>query len=158
MTSSPNTLGLGVQRLSGSLGAEIRGISLEKAGAAEADKIRSLLTEHLVLFFPDQHLTIDEHVAFGRFFGDLEGHPNLASPFSEHPEIFDLGYFQAAGDWQPLHQPAQTFAVNYQQNFDLVERVFAACYPQDDNFSLQSVMALLQAHPELTSLMGPPTA
>ena len=39
---------------------------------------------------PDQHLTVDEHVAFGKHFGQLEGHPNLDNPFSGHPEIFEL--------------------------------------------------------------------
>ena len=77
-------------RLSGSLGAEVRGIALGKVGPAEADEIRDLLTEHLVLFFPDQHPTVDEHVAFGRHFGVLEGHPNLKNPFSDHPELFEL--------------------------------------------------------------------
>ncbi len=80
-----------VARLSGSLGAEVRGISLSRVGTVEADAIRSLLMEHLVLFFPSQQLSADEHVAFGRHFGALEGHPNLKNPFSEgQPEIFEL--------------------------------------------------------------------
>ena len=81
---------LEVARLSGSLGAEVRGIALGKVGPAEADEIRDLLSEHLVLFFPEQHPTVDEHVAFGRHFGRLEGHPNLKNPFSDHPEVFEL--------------------------------------------------------------------
>ena len=81
---------LDVQRLTGSLGAEIRGFPLEKVGPREAETIRGLLHEHLVLFFPDQHLTRDAHIAFGRNFGKLEGHPNLKNPFSEHPELFEL--------------------------------------------------------------------
>jgi taurine dioxygenase len=80
---------LGVKRLSGSLGAEVRGISLAAANAADADEIRSLLTEHLVLFFPDQHLGPDEHIAFGRLFGELEAHPNLSLD-AERPEFFEL--------------------------------------------------------------------
>ena len=84
-----NAHDLEVVRLSGSLGAEIRGISLDKVGPPEADVIRSLLHEHLVLFFPDQHLTSDAHIAFGRHFGKLEGHPNVAGT-SEITEIFEL--------------------------------------------------------------------
>jgi taurine dioxygenase len=91
-----------VVRLSGSLGAEVRGIDLVKAGPAEADVIRSLLTEHLVLFFPDQGLTPDQHIAFGRLFGDLEGHPNLATD-PERPEFFELramgGVGAIADEW-----------------------------------------------------------
>ena len=37
----------------------------------------------------DQHLTPDEHIAFGRLFGKLEGHPNLALD-AERPEFFEL--------------------------------------------------------------------
>lgn len=84
---------LDVQRLSGSLGAEIRGISLAEAGPAEAEAIRAQLLEHLVLFFPDQHLTPDQHIAFGRLFGTLEAHPNLSLD-AERPEFFEL---RAAG-------------------------------------------------------------
>ena len=52
--------GLDVRRLSGSLGAEVRGLSLTSAGSGEADRIKGLLLEHLVLFFPDQSLSPDE--------------------------------------------------------------------------------------------------
>ncbi len=87
---------LEVARLSGSLGAEIRGVSLTKADAAEAGRILSLLIEHQVLFFPGQHLTPDEHVAFGRLFGALEPHPNLAAD-GERPEFFELRAVSGAG-------------------------------------------------------------
>jgi len=68
---------LDVRRLSGSLGAEIRGLLLRQIGPADVDTIRSLLLQHLVLFFPEQSLTPDQHIAFGRLFGELESHPNL---------------------------------------------------------------------------------
>jgi taurine dioxygenase len=58
-----------VRRMSGSLGAEIRGIALAGATADDATRIHDLLLEHMVLFFPEQHLSADEHVAFGRLFG-----------------------------------------------------------------------------------------
>ena len=87
---------LDVTRLSGSLGAEIRGIALAKAAPADADVIRSLLMDHQVLFFPDQRLTPDEHIAFGRLFGVLEPHPNLALG-GERPEFFELRANSGAG-------------------------------------------------------------
>ncbi|RLA10813.1 MAG: TauD/TfdA family dioxygenase, partial [Gammaproteobacteria bacterium] len=65
MAAATNVQGLEVTRLSGSLGAEVRGVSLEKAGPDDADRIRSLLMDYQVLFFPDQHLTPDTHIAFG---------------------------------------------------------------------------------------------
>lgn len=91
-----STPGLFVTRLSGSLGAEVRGIELARASARDADAILDLIAEHLVLFFPDQHLTPDEHIAFGRLFGELEGHPNLALD-AERPEFFELRAEGGAG-------------------------------------------------------------
>ena len=84
------SMDLEVVRLSGSLGAEVHGIRLGEVGPAEAKAIEALLIEHLVLFLPEQHPTVEEHVAFGRHFGELEGHPNLRNPFSDQPEIFEL--------------------------------------------------------------------
>jgi len=80
---------LDVERLSGSLGAEVRGIDLAAATPDDAAAIHELLMDHLVLFFPDQHPTPDEHLAFGRLFGELESHPNLDLD-RERPEFFEL--------------------------------------------------------------------
>jgi taurine dioxygenase len=78
-----------VTRLSVALGASVRGIRLASAGREEAARIEDLLHEHLVLFFPDQHLTLEQHVALGGLFGKLALHP-LENPFTKHPEIFEL--------------------------------------------------------------------
>ena len=44
----------------------------------------------MVLFFPGQRITQDEHVEFGAKFGELEGHPNLKNKTVTHPKIFEL--------------------------------------------------------------------
>jgi taurine dioxygenase len=79
-----------VRPLAGALGAEVRGLRLAELTEAEFGAIRQLLLDHLVLFFPDQHLAIDDHVEFGRRFGRLEAHPNLKNPFTAHTELFEL--------------------------------------------------------------------
>ena len=79
-----------VRRLAGALGGEVRGLELARVSADDIATIERLLLEHLVLFFPGQRLTVDEHVAFGRHFGQLEGHPNLKNPFTPHTELFEL--------------------------------------------------------------------
>ncbi|HIG43605.1 MAG: TauD/TfdA family dioxygenase [bacterium] len=86
-----------VKRLSGTIGAEITGLSLAESDDESPDSvdekiaaIKQLLLDHMVLFFPGQHLEIAEHVKFGRNFGTIEGHPNLKNPFQEHPEVFEL--------------------------------------------------------------------
>lgn len=89
MTIAPDRADLEVTRLSGSLGAEIRGMDLATVDADGAAIVHDLLLEYLVLCFPDQHLTPDEHLAFGRHFGELEAHPNLKLE-SERLEFFEL--------------------------------------------------------------------
>ena len=95
MASTPTT-GLDVRRLSGSLGAEIHGIALDGATSDDAALVHELLVEHMVLFFPEQHLTADQHIAFGRHFGELEAHPNLDLE-RERPEFFELRAVDGAG-------------------------------------------------------------
>lgn len=93
---------LRIERLSGSLGAEVHGLRLQDVGPADTPAIRSLLLEHQVLFFPGQNLTPDEHIAFGRLFGELESHPNLNFA-AERPEFFELhaagGQGAIADEW-----------------------------------------------------------
>lgn len=79
-----------VKRLAGALGAEVTGFRLDELDETGVDLVKSLLLDHLVLFLPDQHPEVDAHVAFGRHFGPLEGHPNLKNAFTDHPELFEL--------------------------------------------------------------------
>ncbi len=81
---------LSITRLSAALGAEVEGLDLSELNAEQVDSIRELLHEHLVLFFPQQFLDIDAHVALGSHFGPLDSHPNLDNPFTKHPHLFEL--------------------------------------------------------------------
>jgi len=81
---------LDVTRLAPALGAEVRGLDLDAATEADVAMVRELLLEHLVLFFPEQSLSLDGHVALGRKFGELEIHPNLPNPDEAHPEVVEL--------------------------------------------------------------------
>lgn len=81
---------LTVTRLTGSLGAEIRGLPLVDLNREQVAAIEALLHQHLVLFFPQQFLDIEAHVALGDCFGPLESHPNLDNPFTRHEKVFEL--------------------------------------------------------------------
>ncbi|MCY4435517.1 MAG: TauD/TfdA family dioxygenase, partial [bacterium] len=81
---------LDVRRVAGALGAEVRGLSLASVSDAEFALVQELLDEHLVLFFPDQHLTPDEHRAFAIRFGEPEIHPYIPKLDEDHPEIVVL--------------------------------------------------------------------
>lgn len=58
------------------IGAEITGIDLAKPLDAEQESdVRRALRDWMVLVFRDQHLTREQHKAFGRRFGRLHRHP-----------------------------------------------------------------------------------
>ena len=88
MTNIPTSWA--VKRLSGALGAEIRGPDISNVTDADIDALKALLHEHLVIFLPDQAPTASAHIDFGRHFGHLEGHPNLGNDSNLPPEIFEL--------------------------------------------------------------------
>ncbi|MEM9468018.1 MAG: TauD/TfdA family dioxygenase [Actinomycetota bacterium] len=81
---------LSIRRVGSALGAEVTGIDLDQATEADVAAIRAAMLDHLVLFFPDQSLTLDGHVALGRKFGELEIHPHLPRPDDDHPEVVEL--------------------------------------------------------------------
>jgi len=58
------------------IGAEVAGIDLRRPLTAEnREKLRNLLNNYKVLFFRDQQISREEHIAFGREFGELDIHP-----------------------------------------------------------------------------------
>ena len=65
-----------IERLAASLGAEVTGVDLKTSTPNDIDAIKALLLDHMVLFFPNQSISPEQHVAIGRYFGRLEGHPN----------------------------------------------------------------------------------
>lgn len=69
-----------VKRLGATIGAELSGFQID-AGLDDAvvAEIRRALLEFKVIFFRDQPLTAEQHVAFARRFGELEIHPFIPS-------------------------------------------------------------------------------
>ena len=75
-----------VRRIAGALGAEIEGVSLKKPSRALMAELRAAWLEHLVVFFRDQDLTLEEYMAFAEQLGEpieypmvkgLEGYPKI---------------------------------------------------------------------------------
>jgi len=76
-----------VTPLGPAIGAEIENVDLTlPLSDAEVADIRAAWLEHQAIFFRDQDLTLEQHIAFGRQFGDLHIHPNVPS-HPEHEEI-----------------------------------------------------------------------
>ncbi|MCY4592176.1 MAG: TauD/TfdA family dioxygenase [Alphaproteobacteria bacterium] len=74
------------------IGAEVSGIDLARPlSDNELGLVRQALLDHLVLFFRGQDLTIEQHKAFGRLFGELHIHPARdRNGIEGHPEILHV--------------------------------------------------------------------
>ena len=79
-----------VRPVSAALGAEILGVDLSRPLPDSAiAEIRELLLRYIVVFFRDQDLTPDQHVAFARRFGELANYP-FVEGMEGHPEIVEV--------------------------------------------------------------------
>lgn len=79
-----------VHPLTGALGAEIQGVDLaEPLGNQTFQEIHDALMAHQVIFFRDQDITPDQHIAFARSFGELHVHP-YAPQLEGYPEVLVL--------------------------------------------------------------------
>ena len=89
-----------VRPMSGHVGAEILGVDLTRPlDPAVVAEIRATLLRWKVVFFRDQDVTQEQHIAFGRLFGDVTpAHPTLPAAFPDHPEILLLDNQKYAGD------------------------------------------------------------
>lgn len=87
------TLPFEVVPLSGSIGAELRGLDLRRDLDDETvAAIRSVWLDRKVVFFPGQHLTPEEHLTFAKRFGTpTEGHPVIPG-LKGNPEVFEIDY------------------------------------------------------------------
>ncbi len=80
---------LQIKRSSAPLGAEILGVDLSRdLDDTEFREIVDRFHEHEVVFFRNQQLTPDQHVAFSRRFGELEHHVRKDCCRPGFPELF----------------------------------------------------------------------
>lgn len=93
LTDAPASVGLEIRELSGSIGAEIRGVDL----SVELDPdtiaaIRRVWLERRVVIFPGQFVTPAEHKRFAASFGELTPAHPVVPGIDGHPEIFEIDY------------------------------------------------------------------
>jgi len=97
-----------IRPASGAVGAEVRGLDISRPlPAITVAALREALGTHGVLFFHDQHLTEDQHIAFAeqfatininRFFKPVEGFPKIAEVRKEPEQKKNIG-----GGWHTDH-------------------------------------------------------
>ena len=93
-TTTP--LRLDIAPLSGTIGAEIRGLDLHRTLDPETvAAVRQALLDYKVIFFPGAHLSPQEHKEFAALFGE----PTVAHPvipgLDDHKEVFEIDYTKA---------------------------------------------------------------
>ena len=74
------------RRYTPNVGLVIEDIDLANIDDETIDEIRRAVSENCVVFFRNQHLTVEQHIAFGRRFGQLDVHP-AAAKATGHEEI-----------------------------------------------------------------------
>jgi taurine dioxygenase len=92
--SRPNAapVQLDISPLSGSIGAAIHGVDLRELDPPTVAAVRQVWLDRKVVFFPEQHLEPEEHLAFARLFGEpTEGHPVIPG-IEGNPQIFEIDY------------------------------------------------------------------
>jgi len=92
---------IAVRPVSTAVGAEILGLGLaDTLSHATVDAIRKALFQHGVVFFRDQKLTPEQHVAFAerfgvinvnRFFKTVDGYPMIAEVRKEPDQVGNIG-------------------------------------------------------------------
>jgi taurine dioxygenase len=92
---------ISIQPLNPVVGAELHGVDLrEELSDEDVRSIKGALDRHQVVFFRDQDITPEQHLAFGRRFGELHVHPkDRGKPRDEWPELL------------PVHADANTARV-----------------------------------------------
>lgn len=104
-----------VKPLSDALGAEIGGVSLGALDDTAFAEIREAFSRHGVIFFRDQDISPDDHIAFAerwgrinvnRFFKPLDSHPQIAQVIKEPDQSRNIG-----GDWHTDHSYDQVPAM-----------------------------------------------
>ena len=80
--------------ISGALGAIVEGVDLSRElDNATASDVHQALLDHCVIFFRDQHLTPERHLALGRGFGTLNVH-EFVEAMPGHPEILVVAKYE----------------------------------------------------------------
>ncbi|MFT4520520.1 MAG: taurine dioxygenase [Halioglobus sp.] len=80
-----------IDPLTPAIGAQILDVDLGEPSPDLVGHVRAALLQHKVVFFRDQNITGEQHIAFARSFGELEIHP--ATPKNQlNPEVLHIAH------------------------------------------------------------------
>src|SRR5437870_7302907 len=98
MRDATAAMSIEVQPLTAAIGAEISGVDLrDPLDDDTVAAMRRALLDHLVVFFRDQDLTDEQHLAFALRFGPISLSP-LATRYQETPSVTVLDQLSPKGE------------------------------------------------------------
>ena len=106
---------LQMKKVSAGCGLEIHGVDLARLSNSEMEDIRRLYFEHGVIFFRDQNITPEEHIAFAQRWGEIDinkffpangKYPEIAEVRKEKEQKTNIG-----GGWHTDHSYDQAPAM-----------------------------------------------
>ena len=123
MTLVSDPVQLDVTPLSGTIGAVIGGLELSQPLSPDViAAIRKVWLDRKVVFFPDQHLNPDQHLAFATQFGEpTEGHP-VVPGLTERPEVFEIDYSAARQLYATYGEVARRRGLAWHTDVTFVQR------------------------------------
>ena len=81
------------------IGGKLDGIDLRENISDEVlEEIHEHWMRFMVLVFPNQAISDEQHIAFGRKFGELEVHPSVAHRSSRNKEIYRVSNVDEADE------------------------------------------------------------
>ena len=104
-----------MRKLTGGCGAEVLGVDVKALSNSQWGEVQRAFAEHGVIFFRDQTLTPEQHIAFARrwapidvnrFFKAVDGHPEIAEVRKEPEQKTNIG-----GGWHTDHSYDQAPAM-----------------------------------------------
>lgn len=155
---------LEVRKTSGGCGAEVLGVDLRQLTNSQMEAVRQAYADHGVIFFRDQSLTPEDHIAFARRWGDIvvnkfftpSENPLIAEVRKEKEQTTNIG-----GGWHTDHsydvEPAMgSILVARQLPEEGGDTLFASMYAAYDALTpgLKKTLESLRAVHSVSQVFG----
>ena len=101
-----------ISKLHQNIGVSVEEIDLKNINHKDLERIKILWMENLIILFPNQNISDEDHIIFGKKFGELEIHPSLSHRSSKNSQIYRVSNVDEEGkiipdkqtSWQYLKQ------------------------------------------------------
>ncbi len=82
---------------------------------------------------------------------DALSREHVTLPILSRPDLYKLGAFRAEGKFKQLNRPNYRLTVDTRDDFQLMEEIFKELYPENQTFSIESVIDILDRRPDMVA-------